>query len=215
VARAVKDHRLETRAARLRLPPSKQPYWREISQGAHVGYFRGKRVGKWVARFRALRSNGKYVQTTIGVADDIEDADGTSVLDFRSAQEIARTWFDEIARGVTHRSERFTVSEALDDYMNGKVCDEHASLLTLAAMGDRQAGLGTQDCRRTDDFRNLILASRASGGACHGSDVVASPYSECSCGCRSRCCSAAEIDCQSLSHCAEGRPEPCLQRGSG
>jgi integrase len=117
VARAVKDHRLETRAARLRLPPSKQPYWREISQGAHVGYFRGKRVGKWVARFRALRSNGKYVQTTIGVADDIEDADGTSVLDFRSAQEIARTWFDEVARGVTHRTERFTVSLALDEYM--------------------------------------------------------------------------------------------------
>lgn len=117
MARTLKDHRLETRAARLRLPPSKQPYWREISQGAHIGYFRGKRVGKWVARHRPLRSGSGYLQMTLGVADDIEDADGVAILDFREAQERARAWFNEVARGTPKSNLKYTVSDALDDYL--------------------------------------------------------------------------------------------------
>lgn len=116
MSRTLRDHRLETRAARMRLPPCKQPYWREISQGAHIGYFRGKRVGKWVARFRQPRGASGYLQITLGVADDAEDADGVSILDFKVAQERGRAWFDDVARGNRTRL-TFRVSDALDEYM--------------------------------------------------------------------------------------------------
>jgi integrase len=111
----VNDCRLETRTARSRLQPSKQPYWREVSQGAHVGYYRGKRASKWVARFRPLRSASRYRQITLGVADDVEDADGSFILSFQQAQEKARAWFRGVARGVP--TGPFTVGEALDDYL--------------------------------------------------------------------------------------------------
>lgn len=117
MARTVRDTRLDTRAARLRLKASKQPYWREVSQGAHLGYYRGKRVSKWIARFRPLRSSGGYIQTTLGVADDVEEADGTVILSFAQAQEQAREWFRKTGRGIP--SGPYTVGEALDDYLAG------------------------------------------------------------------------------------------------
>ena len=52
MGRAVKDARLDKRQSRLKLEVRKEPYWRLVSEGAHLGYYRGGRAGKWVARFR-------------------------------------------------------------------------------------------------------------------------------------------------------------------
>ena len=116
MGRAVKDAKLDKRDARLKLAPQKEPYWRLVSEGAHLGYYRGERVGKWVARFRKPGSGGGYLKTTLGEADDVRDADGNEILNFRQADGAARLWFENQARGGVKAAGPFTVSDALDEY---------------------------------------------------------------------------------------------------
>ena len=73
MARTVRDTNLETRGARGRLKARAKPYWRSISQGNHIGYYKGKRSGAWIARY--LLVDGKYAQGKLGAADDVQDAD--------------------------------------------------------------------------------------------------------------------------------------------
>src|SRR6185437_14057596 len=94
MARTVRDANLETRTARLRLAIRAEPYWRTINPGAHLGYYRGKRGGTWVAR---LYQDGRYRKSAIGTADDGSDADGVGVLSFAQAQAAARKWFAKLA----------------------------------------------------------------------------------------------------------------------
>lgn len=121
MARTVKDARIDTRAARERLAAKEEPYWRLISEGAHLGYAKGKRGGRWVARFRAPGHVTKgYIKTALGEADDSSDADGERFFDFKQAQEAARAWFDLISAGERPSkvpAEPYTVGKALDDYM--------------------------------------------------------------------------------------------------
>jgi integrase len=56
------------------------------------------------------------MKCTIGEADDVVDADGSRFLDFKQAQGRARDWFDQVRRG-TPSAREFTVTDALDDYM--------------------------------------------------------------------------------------------------
>jgi hypothetical protein len=83
--RQVRDSALETRTARSRLKAQHAPYWRSVQSGLHLGYRkRSSGPGAWVRRswtdgayaVENLRTpDGKLV-----IADDYEDADGTSVL---------------------------------------------------------------------------------------------------------------------------------------
>ena len=118
MGRAVRDARLDKREARLKLVMRREPYWRLISEGAHLGYDRGQRVGKWVARYRRIGSGAGYAKKTLGEADDIRDADGTAILSFKQADEQARLWFAELARGGG-KAGPFTVGDALDEYLDG------------------------------------------------------------------------------------------------
>ena len=115
--RTVREAKLETRSSRLKLSPRSEPYWRAIHEGAHLGYYRGSRSGKWVARFRPAGALSKgYLKRTLAQADDYAEADGERFLDFRQAQDAARAWFEKIALG--HRENTsFTVGDALDEYM--------------------------------------------------------------------------------------------------
>jgi integrase len=119
MGRAVKDVRLQDRAARVRLAASSDIYWRSIAEGCHLGYYKGARGGKWVARYREPGSNSGYVKARIGEADDVRDADGTTVLDWKQAQEKAHAWFEERSKGETEQSGPFTVGDALDEYIEG------------------------------------------------------------------------------------------------
>jgi len=76
MGRAVKDAKLDRRDARVKLAVQKEPYWRLISEGAHLGYYRGTRVGKWVARYKAPGSKGGYAKKTLGEADSDEGSLG-------------------------------------------------------------------------------------------------------------------------------------------
>lgn len=118
MARTVRDHRLETRAARLRLPFRSEPYWRQISEGCHLGYYRGVRGGKWVARFRPAGRSGGYDKRTLGEADEFSEADAVRVIDYRQAQDAARAWFAEHGN-AGRKTGPYTVSDCLDDYLKG------------------------------------------------------------------------------------------------
>lgn len=113
----VKEVSIDRRDSRRKLTVRTEPYWRLMSEGEHLGYYRGTRVGKWVARFRRPGTTGGYLKTTLGEADDSEEADGERWLNFRQAQERARAWFAEVARSGRRPAGPYTVGDALDDYL--------------------------------------------------------------------------------------------------
>ena len=118
MARTIRDTSLESRAARLKLEERRKPYYRLISQGCHIGYYKGSRGGSWIARYHL--GSGKYKEKKLGLADDIQDANGVTVLSFAQAQEKARAWFNQAAAddpdGFPDYS-TYTVKDACDEYM--------------------------------------------------------------------------------------------------
>ena len=110
MARRVKDRNLDSRDARRKLKASGRPYWRAIGKGLHIGYRKGKTGGAWVVR-RYLGGQ-TYKLETIAEADDILDADGSDVLDFWQAQEVARHLRQAPRRGS------YKVKDAISDYLN-------------------------------------------------------------------------------------------------
>jgi hypothetical protein len=95
--RKARDERLDTRTARLRLPPRAEPYWRSIQEGKAIGYRRlgGGKGGKWIARYYSP-ADGKKTYRALGSADDLLDADRGATLTFAQAQDNARLWFTEL-----------------------------------------------------------------------------------------------------------------------
>lgn len=117
--RRIKDPKLDTRTARLKKPVRREPYWRALSQGRHIGYRRSaKGSGTWFARY--YRSGEGYAFERLGIADDYQEADGVQVLGFQTAQDKAQKWFKEQARvdaGLSHKA-RYTVADAIEDYLD-------------------------------------------------------------------------------------------------
>lgn len=116
MARTVRNYQLENRTQRDKLARRAEPYWMLLSEGFHLGYYRGKSVTKWVARHRPPGRSGGYNKTTLGEADDNSDADGVKVLDYRQAQDKAREWLRTVEGGVAVKAS-YTVGNALDDYV--------------------------------------------------------------------------------------------------
>lgn len=117
MARTVKDKKLENRTSRRALKIQREPHWKSIDIGFHIGYRKHKSGGgAWIARTRL--QNKKYKFEQIGKADDIQDADGVAILSFSQAQEKARKWYEELSRidqgeGIID----YTVNDVLDDYI--------------------------------------------------------------------------------------------------
>ena len=117
MARTVREIALDTRTARARLKPGKKPYWRTVDKGCHIGYFKGEHGGAWIARY--FHGEGRYSQTRLAKADDVQDADGATILDFSQAQRKARDWYSAQASmdaGEGHRGP-YTVQNAYNDYL--------------------------------------------------------------------------------------------------
>ncbi|WP_198147449.1 tyrosine-type recombinase/integrase [Sphingobium chungbukense] len=89
-----------------------------MSEGFHLGYYRGKKVAKWVARYRPPGKAGGYEKATLGEADDTQDADATGVLDYRQAQDKAREWLKDRQGGPKVKA-NYTVGDVLDEYIEG------------------------------------------------------------------------------------------------
>jgi integrase len=147
--RTLRDSRLDTAEARLRLAVRSKPYWRLIEPSLHLGYRRLKgRSGTWTAR-RYL-GDEKYQHEGIGVADDYDRADGYRVLSFKQAQEKARG-------RPTAKAGPYTVRDAIEDYLkflvserkSGEATRQRAETMILPVLGDRKCeALTTDDLNR-------------------------------------------------------------------
>jgi integrase len=118
MARLVRDAKLETRTARTRLPIGPKPYFRRLEIGFHLGYRRLSDAGTWIAR--RFAQDGRYREFRLGLADDTQDADGVSVLDYAQAQRAARDWWrSELRREDGHDTQLgpYTVSDATKEYL--------------------------------------------------------------------------------------------------
>ena len=152
MARTIRDDRLQTREARLRLEPRREPYWRAIQVGRAIGYRKaaGGKAGTWIARFYDPAHETTRQHRALGPADDMLDgsADATC-LTFAAAQEAARTWFAALARAGGKAAAPVTVSEAVAAYLadyvarGGKALPETKRAVNahiLPKLGERKVG---------------------------------------------------------------------------
>lgn len=113
MARLRRDARLETREARLRLPPSpdNMAYWRPIERKLAIGYYKGPQGGTWYVR---SRKGTRYVKARLALADDFSDSNGSTILSFAEAQRKALG----TSETLKPRDERhYTVAQAVTDYV--------------------------------------------------------------------------------------------------
>jgi integrase len=109
--RTLRDSKLDTREARLRLKVRGKPYWRLIEPGLHVGYRRlAGRPGSWCVR-RYVGAQQYAVESLNAVADDNSDANGADVLSFKQAQRRALDHKPTVAAGA------ITVADALKQHL--------------------------------------------------------------------------------------------------
>jgi integrase len=100
--------KLDSKTARLRLPVRKKAYTARIAAGIRIAYRRNVGPGTW----SVLGGGGLWLKK-IGVADDLETADGHHVLDYWQAVERARS----LARAKDGEGDKpLTIGEALDRY---------------------------------------------------------------------------------------------------
>ncbi|WP_066827835.1 tyrosine-type recombinase/integrase [Sphingomonas mali] len=119
MGRVSADLRLQDRSARARLARRQNPYWRMISEGRHLGYYKGARGGTWIARYRPPGTLGNGIKFALGVADDIGDANGDTVLNWKQALDKANRWFELREKGgvETALNPDITVGEAVESYI--------------------------------------------------------------------------------------------------
>lgn len=85
MSKTLQESPLTTPNARKGLPVGN--HWRSVSADVHLGYRKGKRVGRWFVRWRL--PDGRYKQESIGAADDGLSADGVETLNFEQAKSKA------------------------------------------------------------------------------------------------------------------------------
>ena len=114
MARHARRAGLETRSSRLKLPIAKKPVFVKIGLGIGLGYRRNATAGTWVARI----SDGKGGNWTkaIATADDFDEANGDTVLDFWQAQDRARALARSGRTDDGEPQKPTTIAEALDRY---------------------------------------------------------------------------------------------------
>jgi integrase len=114
--RQVRDSNLESRTARSRLKVRKDPYFRLIEPGLHLGYRKlASGPGTWIARRYTTgvgyaTNNLRMADGALILADDYDNADGERVLTFAQAQQMAR------GPRPVRTAGGYTVADALDDY---------------------------------------------------------------------------------------------------
>lgn len=188
MARTVRDAKLETRAARLRLPPNpnREPYWKSLGQGEALGYYRGAGsvAGSWMARWRP--PGGTYKKQKLGQADDVREADGLRVLSFGQAQAKAREWFAERNRVEAGHAPvpagPYRVRDAVADYLawftrhRKSVADTvaKAERYILPLLGDEEIGRLT--AARIREWHEAIAASPR--GRRHKGEIAPKPQAK-------------------------------------
>jgi len=123
VVRTLRDAKLDSRSGRADLKPSpSNPYWLVMAPSQAIGYNKPKKgAGTWRARLY-LSETRTFKMKVMGTADDFQDANGSTILNFKQAQAAAGVWFQEYADEATRIAGgepamgTYTVGMALDDY---------------------------------------------------------------------------------------------------
>ena len=123
MARTIRNAKLDSRSARLKLPERREPYWTVVSAGNAIGYRRGAKGGTWIAKVRG--DDGTRHYAPLGAADDAQDPNGLTVFSFAQAQEAARAFFARKGRELAGHSEPqpggpYTVKMAVDAYFTAR-----------------------------------------------------------------------------------------------
>jgi integrase len=131
--RTIRDARLESRAARLRLAPQRQPHWKTLVPARlHLGYRRRQRdlPGTWLVRHYV--GGERYRVAPLGLADDFHDA-ADGVIDFAEAQRRALT--HKLSAGT--RAGGPTVGDAIERYIEALRSDRPAAADEVEARMER------------------------------------------------------------------------------
>ena len=111
MARKVRNSKLETRTARLKLHIAKKPIFERVGPGLSLGYRRNQTAGTWVLKLADGKGGARTL--AVGKADDFDDADGVDYLTFWQAQEKAKI----VVRKGRDLAHPLTVREAADTYL--------------------------------------------------------------------------------------------------
>lgn len=125
MGRIKRDARIDTRTQRAKLAARSEPYWTSLEPRRHLGFRKGaKGAGMWVAKLYDPELKPDTQQRTLGVADDLAEADGRDILSFAQAQAVARKWIEDRKRlaeleanGEIQHTGPYTVSDAMTDYL--------------------------------------------------------------------------------------------------
>jgi integrase len=105
MARRIRSFSLETRTARLKLAVSKKPYPVQLAPKIALTYRRNRGAGVWSVK-------APFGLKKFAIADDLEDANGESVMTYWQALDKART----LARAGEGSSDRLITVGAIDNY---------------------------------------------------------------------------------------------------
>src|SRR5712691_8498112 len=114
MARTVRNQKLDTRSARLKLPVRTAIYWVSLAPGCALGYRKGPKGGVWIAKFVG---GGLRQQKALGSADDVLDPDGVLAVGYADDQRRAREWFEVVTHPMAP-SGPYTVAGAMADYLD-------------------------------------------------------------------------------------------------
>ena len=163
MARTIRDAKLETRAARLRLTPSKKPYWKTLEPGKlHLGYRKKKKdtPGQWLVRHYKGWRTERYIIAPLGLADDYSD----EAMSYAEAQRLAH---EHRIDAYGRKGKDITVADALRDYIEwakdntatGPGMERRAALHILPTLGKvKVTKLTTQ---QLTDWRDALAARPA------------------------------------------------------
>lgn len=88
MAKTLLEAQITTAKARSKLAVG--VHWRRLDAEAHLGYRKGRRSGIWFVRWRNHYDGANYKQTSIGIANDINDKLTEGTLTFEQAAKHAR-----------------------------------------------------------------------------------------------------------------------------
>ena len=120
MARKRREPPLASPSARALLRKRSAPYWARLQERAQIGYRKGADgAGTWIVRLYLPNVKSGRVQSSLGVADDLVDADGITTLSYDQARERAQKW----VRGVAVSTDQKkilkpvqTVAQAIHEY---------------------------------------------------------------------------------------------------
>lgn len=104
--------KIDTVAARARLAPRREPYWRRMAVGCHIGYrtMTDEADGAWIAKYRDPVT-GKRHYKSLGTLDHLPANERHD-----AASKEADAWFRHLSLGGS--TEATTVKAACESYLN-------------------------------------------------------------------------------------------------